>query len=383
MRIFLLHYYLKHPTPAYGQLAAALRRRGHEVWIGSPDKDFDLAWHDGQAVIDKCIGPGQRTGRPDNRSALVQNWAFLRRVRQSIRRHCPDVVQVNPAAFPFVGALPLRMPSGIHFVIDWRQVAAPTASGIVDRWKQACKRALRTIASRYLFDRATFCHEAGATMFLGSRWAQWATVVPLGVDARFLTAPDRARVDVEGRNVRFLYIGRLSRVRKLDRLLAAAALLKQQTNKFELHLVGPDNAEGYYQAEIRRLGLDDVVAVLPAVAYNEIPRLVSAADVAIAYVPEEPTDWQYHPTLKVLEYRALGVPMIATDVRPNRQEVENGINGLLCGNDAAAWASAMATFVGHSKRAAAFRDRAQSMRRAISWRDVAEMYERDVYMTMV
>jgi glycosyltransferase involved in cell wall biosynthesis len=209
-------------------------------------------------------------------------------------------------------------------------------------------------------------------MFLGSRWAQWATVVPLGVDARFLTAPDRARVDVEGRNVRFLYIGRLSRVRKLDRLLAAAALLKQQTNN-----------EGYYQAEIRRLGLDDVVAVLPAVAYNEIPRLVSAADVAIAYVPEEPTDWQYHPTLKVLEYRALGVPMIATDVRPNRQEVENGINGLLCGNDAAAWASAMATFVGHSKRAAAFRDRAQSMRRAISWRDVAEMYERDVYMTMV
>jgi glycosyltransferase involved in cell wall biosynthesis len=383
MRIFLLHYYLKQPTPAYSQLAAALRRRGHEVWIGSPDKDCDLAWHDGQAVVDKCIGPGQRTGRPDNRSALVQNWAFLRRVRQSIRRHGPDVVQINPAAFPFVGALPLRMPSGTHFVIDWRQVAAPTASGPIDRWKQATRHALRAIASRHSFDRATFLHAAGAEMFLGSRWRQWATVVPLGVDSQFLSTPANVLSDDKERKLRFLYIGSLSRVRKLDRLLAAAALLKQQTNNFELHLVGPDNAEGYYQAEIRRLGLNDVVAALPAVAYTDIPRLVSAADVALAYVPDEPTDWQYHPTLKVLEYRALGLPIIATDVRPNRLEVENGVNGLLCGNDAAAWAGAMATFVDHSERVAAYRDRAQSMRRAISWRDVAEMYERDVYMTMV
>jgi len=220
-------------------------------------------------------------------------------------------------------------------------------------------------------------------MFLGSMWTRWATVVPLGVDARFLSAPARVHADDEGYKVRFLYIGSLSRVRKLDRLLAAAALLKQRTNNFELHLVGPDNAEGYYQTEVKRLGLDDVAAVLPAVAYTDIPQVVSAADVAIAYVPEEPTDWQYQPTLKVLEYRALGVPIIATDVRPNRQEVDDGVNGLLCGNDPAAWASAMATFVDHSERVAAFCHRAQAMRRALSWRDVAEMYERDIYMAIV
>jgi glycosyltransferase involved in cell wall biosynthesis len=382
MRIFLLHYYLKQPNPAYGQLAAALRRRGHEVWIGSPDKNFDLAWHDGQTVVDKCIGPGQRTGRPDDSAALLQNWAFLRRVRESIRRHGPDIVQVNPAAFPFVGALPLAMPSGIRFVIDWRQVAAPTATRLVDQCKQAVKRALRTTASRYLFDRATFLHEAGARMFLGSMWTRWATVVPLGVDAQFLSAPARVHAGNEERKVQFLYIGSLSRVRKLDQLLAAATLLKQQTSNFELHLVGPDNTEGYFQTEIQRLGLDEVAAVLPAVAYADIPQLVAAADVALAYVPEEPTDWQYQPTLKVLEYRALGVPIIATDVPPNRWEIDDGVNGLLCSNDPAAWASAMATFVNRSERVAVFRDRAQSMRRAISWCDVAEMYERDVYVAM-
>ena len=382
MRIFLLHYYLKQPNPAYAQLAAALRSRGHEVWIGGADEHFDLAWHDGQRVVDRCTGPAHRTGRPDRRTVLLQNWAFRGSVQQCLRRHAPDVVQVNPAAFPFVGTLALGMPSEIRFVIDWRQVAAPTAAGLVNRWKQAGKHALRATASRSFFDRATFLHPAGAEMFLGPQWARWATVVPLGVDAQFLSAPARIPTAAQGSKVRFLYIGSLSRVRKLDRLLAAAALLKQKTDNFELQLVGPDNAQGYYQAEIQRLDVGDVAAVLPPVAYGDIPGVVAAADVALAYVPEEPTDWQYHPTLKVLEYRALGIPMIATDVRPNRDEVEDGVNGLLCSNQPAAWADAMATFVGNRDRLADFRQQAQSMRRALSWREVAQMYERDVYMSM-
>jgi glycosyltransferase involved in cell wall biosynthesis len=217
-------------------------------------------------------------------------------------------------------------------------------------------------------------------MFLGPRWAKWATIVPLGVDADFLSASRAGRSGENSRKVRFIYIGSLSRVRKLDRLLSAAALLKHRSDDFELLLVGPDNADGYYQAEVSRLELEDVVVVLPPVSYSEIPQVVSTADVALAYVPEEPSDWQYQPSLKVLEYHAIGLPIIATDVPPNRHEVCKGVNGLLCRNDPSAWADAMTTFLDNSERLTAFQDRAQSMRRAFSWHNVAEMYERDVYM---
>jgi glycosyltransferase involved in cell wall biosynthesis len=381
MRIFLLHYSLRKPNPAYGQLAEALRRRGHDVWIGSPDDEFDLAWHNGQDVVERCMGPGLRTGRPDKRPAFVQNLSFLFRVRRSIRRNLPDVVQVNPAAFPFVGALPFGMPSRIHFVIDWRQVPAPAATGPLQRWKQAVKHVLRAASSRYLFERATFLHEAAAQVLLGSRWMRWATVVPLGVDDQFVKVPPLATSGGAAGKVRFLYIGSLTRIRRLECLLKAAELLQRRTTDFELQLVGPDGAAGHYQAEIRRLGLDNVATVLPPVPYSEIPRIVSGADIALAYVPDEPADWRYQPTLKVLEYRAAGVPIIATDLIPNREEIDHGVNGLLCKNDPAAWADAMGSFIGNVERLHDFRDRAQSMRKcAFTWHDVARMYEGSVYL---
>jgi glycosyltransferase involved in cell wall biosynthesis len=342
--------------------------------------EFDLIWHDGHDVADKCAGPGHLASRPDGRSVFLQNWMFFRRIKRCIRSHLPDIVQVNPAAFPFVGLLPLGMPSSVHFIIDWRQLSLSRASGFLNKSKQVCKREFRTIASRYAFDRATFLHACAAESFLGSSWARSATVVPIGVDERFLSAPVRIPSDENNSKVRFLYVGTLSLIRKLDCLLTAAAILKQKTTNFELHLIGPDNANGYYQEEIRRLAVNDVVAVLPAVPYADVPELVADADVVLAYVPEEPADWQYQPTLKILEYRAMGVPMIATDIEPNRLEVEHDVNGFLCVNDPAAWADAMAKFVEDRQRLRYFWRRAQSMRRALTWRDVAVMYERDVYL---
>lgn len=84
--------------------------------------------------------------------------------------------------------------------------------------------------------------------------------------------------------------------------------------------------------------------ILPPVSYSTIPETVLQYDVAFAYVPEQP-DWQYHPTLKVLEYRALGIPIIATDLVPDREIVLPGQNGLLVQNDPVDIAAAMLRFI--------------------------------------
>ena len=380
MHIALLHYYLRQPNPAYAQLAAALRDRGHRVWIGAADGNFDLTWHDGETEVNRCAGPGHRTGGHDSRPQIVQDWAFISRIRESIRRHSPDIVQVNPAALPLAWAIPLGMPSAVRFVIDWRQVAAPSADSHTDRLKQGIRIRFRRAYSRYIFDRAAFLHEAGAEMFLGPEWHRWASVVPLGVGTHFLADHENDGCDQDRAKVCFLYIGSLSLVRKLDDLIEAARILKERTRNFELRLVGPDNADGHYQAEIRKLDLNDVVTIRPPIDYAEVPRVVRNADVGLAYVPNEPADWQFHPTLKVLEYRALGIPIIATDVAPNGREVVDGINGMLCANQPAAWADAMFSLVGNRNRLAALRNHARLMRRGLSWADAAAKYEHDIYL---
>jgi len=96
--------------------------------------------------------------------------------------------------------------------------------------------------------------------------------------------------------------------------------------------------------------------------------------VALAYVPELPADWMYHPTLKVLEYRALGLPIIATDFRPNREIVENGVNGLLVENTPESIAAAMLRYICDPGFLARSSAEAQSRRAGLPWNNVADQY---------
>ena len=81
-----------------------------------------------------------------------------------------------------------------------------------------------------------------------------------------------------------------------------------------------------------------------AVSYDQVPALLATYDVGLAYVPDRPT-WHYQPTIKVLEYRALGLPIISTDVASHREVVEQNVNGILCADTPEAIAQAMYKFI--------------------------------------
>jgi glycosyltransferase involved in cell wall biosynthesis len=176
--------------------------------------------------------------------------------------------------------------------------------------------------------------------------------------------------------VSFIYIGRLTRRRRLERILDAAALVRQETERFRVVFMGYDASDGAYADHIARLGLGDVVTIRPPVPYETVPREVLAHDVALAYVPELPADWMYHPTLKVLEYRALGLPIIATDFRPNRELIDEGVNGLLVENTPQSIAAAMLRFVANPAFLAQSRAAAAARREGLTWDVVAAQYER-------
>ena len=138
--------------------------------------------------------------------------------------------------------------------------------------------------------------------------------------------------------------------------------------------MGYDASEGYYAAAIRRLGLEERVSILPPIPYEQVPAAVLGYDVALAYVPELPADWMYHPTLKVLEYRALGLPIIATDFQPNRELIEDGANGLLIANTPQSIAAAMLRFVCEPGFLAHSRAVAEARREGLTWDVVATRY---------
>jgi|WetSurMetagenome_2_1015567.scaffolds.fasta_scaffold101396_2 glycosyltransferase involved in cell wall biosynthesis len=378
MKIALLQFYSKNPTPVYDELARVLRKHGHTVWVGTPDADGDLAWHNGTAVVHRTRGAGFPTIpllRPVARR--LRYLLFLFRLRKDLRRFRPDIAQVNKTTYG--GVLPRFMPAAIRFVYDVRQPglwAQDTPAG-----RAANTRVIRRLRrnSRSGYDLACYASEAVASRILGPQWRRWAAITPIGVDPQFLSyRRDEALPEPGTRPVRFLYVGSLLPGKRLEGLLDAARVLRKETRAFQLVLMGPGDESGHYRKIIAAMGLEQQVEIHSPVPYRDVPQVVSGYDVAVAFVPDI-EDWLYQVTLKVLEYRALGVPILATDLPPNREIVLDGVNGVLAANAPDEFSQGMKRFVTDPVFLGKCRRQALEMREGRTWEDVARVHEEDVY----
>lgn len=380
MHILLAQFYSSQTTPEYNKIAAGLRERGHRVWLATPNRSGDLEWHDGQRIVaaQPLIAETAAGSTKGSAGRFRIKLDYFRRIRDFIRDTRPDIVQINAGGF--FRFMPLLMPASTHFVLDVRQIGERHGRGLASGTKSLLYNKSRALYSRFIFDRTCFLHWAGARHVIGDKWERWATVVPMGVDQQFLTAGrNLTYIAAERPKVRFIYVGRLAKRRQLELIIQAAANVREKTDRFQVNFVGFDMSEGFYQRWIDELKLQDVVTIKPPIPYETVPGVILEHDVALAVVPAEPADWMYHPTLKILEYRALGIPTIATDFLPNREMVQDGVNGILVENDVDEIAQAMLRFIEDRAFLQQSRDNAVAMRTGLTWNEAAAMYEKEVY----
>jgi glycosyltransferase involved in cell wall biosynthesis len=169
-----------------------------------------------------------------------------------------------------------------------------------------------------------------AEIVLGDNWGnKKASVMEVGVNKLFLETK-RNNGKVKREKLQFVYIGSLAKVRKLEFIIDSIGQLIKQTKNFHLTLIGPDSDNLYHNYVIKN-NLQDYISILDPLPYTDIPIMLKNYDVGIAYVPEHP-DWHYQPTLKVKEYCALGMPVLATDNLPNRVFVKENETGFFFQN---------------------------------------------------
>lgn len=364
------------PNPDYPNMAAGLRERGHSVYLGSLDEAGNLAWDDGAGVTAVQPGPlpeDAQVGGMRRRLAYAQFWG---RVRSFLRRLRPDIVQMDPGVTFSPWLLPQRMPPDMRFIFDIKQINVGVRSDAVGRFKEWQMVRSWWYSGRYVYDHTLFDYGLAAEAVMGPQWQRWSTVVPVGINPELLEVPRPApRPTGSDAPLRFIYIGSLSRFRELERLLEAAQAVAQQNGRFHIDFVGPDKSDGYYQGLIRDLGLADRVSFKPPVPYADIPQLIAGYDVGLAYNPDRLT-WHYQPTIKVKEYRAVGLPILSTAVTSHRDFVEEGVNGLLVENTAQAWANGMLRFIEDASFFERTDRNARIMRCGITIAEVAEMHER-------
>jgi glycosyltransferase involved in cell wall biosynthesis len=388
IHIALFQFY-RPPNPDYDNIASGLRERGHTVWLGSRNEDGDLEWHDGERLVAVQAGPAPLPDRllrvPLVALAMrrIQFFRFMLRVRGFLRQARPDIVQVLPASCNALWALPMLMPANMRFIFDVRQMNLGVRTDFIGRSKEWGSMKVWWVLARFVYDVSCFNHASAACRLLGERWSKWATVVPVGLSPRFLSIEhgDSASGG-PGHPVRFIYVGALTQFRDLEVLLSAIQRVLSKTDRFRVLFVGPDMAQGFYHEMAAELDLNGNVMIEPPVPYERVPELLASHDVGLAYVPDRPT-WHLQPTIKVLEYRAAGLPILSTDVASHREVVEDGVNGLLVRNSVENLTEGMLRFIDDRDFLERCQMNAIKMRQAVTIGEVSRMYEQDVYQKLL
>lgn len=144
-----------------------------------------------------------------------------------------------------------------------------------------------------------------------SRGATRVSVVPNGVDpARFTP---RSHVEREpGRGLCVGFVGTLKPWHGVSVLVDAFTRLVSTAPGYRLRLVGDGPERAAVQRQAAAAGVSDNVELVGAVDPCDVPGLLSEFDVAVAPYPVR--DEAYFSPLKVFEYLAAGLPVVASRV---------------------------------------------------------------------
>jgi len=145
--------------------------------------------------------------------------------------------------------------------------------------------------------------------------------IPPAVDVPAITPPLPPRRT--GEPLRLLAIGRLRAVKGHEDALLAVAALKHRNIEVELRIVGDGDRFEALSLAVAQLGLGDIVALVGSVSPTEVAAHLEWAHAVV------------HPSLAegfsnaVLEAQAAGRPVIASDAGGLRENVADGITGIV------------------------------------------------------
>jgi len=158
-------------------------------------------------------------------------------------------------------------------------------------------------------------------------WMKACEVVPTGVDCSRFT-PERydknflGRYGLGGKRV-ILHVGRLSKEKRLDIVLDAIAELAPTEPDLALLVIGTGPAASFFQAQAKKLGIDDRVVFTGFLSDDDLPTAYASSESLVIASTFETQG------LVVLEALASGTPVVGIRFRAIPEFIEEGKNGCL------------------------------------------------------
>ena len=190
---------------------------------------------------------------------------------------------------------------------------------------QACERELISGSDQVIVPSRALAQHA---VRLGAK-DDAVEVLPNAIDPALFEDPPELPADQRDRlRDRFVvaFVGSLKPWHGVEILLRAFERLARSTPDAHLLVLGDGPERHRVERAARELGPERVTAP-GAVDHRQVPAWLRWAHVGVAPYPHLP-DFYFSP-LKVVEYQAAGMAVVASDIGHLRDQIDDGVTGLL------------------------------------------------------
>jgi glycosyltransferase involved in cell wall biosynthesis len=303
---------------------------------------------------EECEGPIRIVRLPINRSFIgfaghmLEYLAFTAaagfRLAREHRRRRYDLVQVATVPdFLSFAALPEKL-AGVPLLLDLHE---DMPEFFRDRFASRVLRPLQplvdaaTRASAAIADELITVHEPLRLLSIGRGVApERISVVMNSADGRLFDASryERRPFMADGR-LRLIHHSNFQRIYGLDVAIEGLSRIRADLPwRLDVHGDGPWRPA--IEAAIERTATADRVTLHGRTAMDDLPALLADADIGL--VPSLPEPYlEYSLSTKLLEYAAMGVPTIASDLATFRHYFDDAALRYVPGNDPDALARAI------------------------------------------
>jgi glycosyltransferase involved in cell wall biosynthesis len=159
-------------------------------------------------------------------------------------------------------------------------------------------------------------------------------VFPNAVDVKLHHPQPEVRAAVRkelgiGENPMFIFVGGFFYWHDIAGLLDAFAQVLRRCPEARLVLIGDGVQHAAMIQYAQKLQIDPYVKFTGSIPHADVPRMVNAADVAVAPYLENPELGLWGSPMKLFEYMACGAAIVATSLGQITEVMQDGDNGLL------------------------------------------------------
>jgi glycosyltransferase involved in cell wall biosynthesis len=307
------------------RLAEAIAGRGHEVHVAT--------YHLGSGAVSPALklhriadvpsyrkmSPGPTPGK-----LLRVDPALARLLRQLLLSHRFDVIHAHHVEGLVVGAM-ARRGQRTPLVFDAHTLLMSELPYYSLGLPEFAKAALGRWMDRFLPQLAE--HTVCVTETIRNKLVESAgmdpakvSVVTNGIELEHFD-PARVRPLDASNGKRLIFTGNLAEYQGIDLMLKAFRHVTSKVREARL-VIATDSSFGPYEALARELAIRDRIDVVASPAFDDLPRLLASADIAI----NPRTDCDGVP-VKLLNYMASARPVVS--FAGSAPGVTHGLNGWL------------------------------------------------------